>query len=276
MAQAHKNRLIYGALIGDFGGSLYDSSFAPASKLPLLPVDVYGEKSHFTAATVMTLAVANAFATRTDLTVSYRYYASRFPEAGYGKDFTKWLWDDDLKAYGSKGIGAAMRVSPVAYFAKSEEECLELAAKTSLITHNSIEGLTSAQTTALLIYKALHGSTKEELLEEAKKRYPSLALLELEDLHKTFKASPLAEENLPVAFYAFFSSKDFADCLHRVAYIGGASSSIGSIALALASAYYKKISALNFIPVLDSLPSEFISLLEIVPLPIEVEEEDTF
>lgn len=270
---ASKNRLIYGALIGDYGGSIYHGSSSIDKKLQLMSQDVYTPESHYTDDTVMTVALAHALYYRTDITVAYRYFASRYPSCGYGNKFLAWVWDDDKKAYGSKGMGAAMRVSPVAYFAQDEEDCKEKAKKSAAITHNSEEGIHSAITAALMVYYALHGKEKEFLTEVAEEAYPGCSSFDLEKLHREARFSPLAEDAMPLAMYAFLSSKDMSDCLHRVCYIGGDSDSIGAVACAIASAFYKKVPAMLLIPVLDNLPSEFSFLLDNIPLPIDVGQE---
>ena len=51
----------------------------------------------------------------------------RYPNAGYGGMFSKWLWSDNPQPYGSFANGSAMRVSPVGMYARSLDEALELA-----------------------------------------------------------------------------------------------------------------------------------------------------
>ncbi len=51
----------------------------------------------------------------------------KYPKAGYGGLFRRWLNTDNPEPYNSFGNGSAMRVSPVGLYANSVEEALELA-----------------------------------------------------------------------------------------------------------------------------------------------------
>lgn len=45
----------------------------------------------------------------------------KYPDAGYGRIFYQWLYKKVPGPYWSYGNGSAMRVSPVAYVAKSQK-----------------------------------------------------------------------------------------------------------------------------------------------------------
>lgn len=57
--------------------------------------------------------------------------------AGFGDKMTSWLLSDTPKPYQSWGNGSAMRVSPVALWARDEDELLHLARESALPTHDS-------------------------------------------------------------------------------------------------------------------------------------------
>ena len=54
-------------------------------------------------------------------------WGRKYPHAGYGGRFGKWIRSDDDKAYGSYGNGSAMRVSPVGWLYDSLERTREVA-----------------------------------------------------------------------------------------------------------------------------------------------------
>src|SRR5690606_28862680 len=90
------------------------------------------------------------------------------PMGGYGTRFVDWALSSFqnykvMPSYNSYGNGAAMRISPVAYFATSLEQCIELSRKVTEVTHNHIEGIKGAEATAVAIYMALHGFTKKSI-----------------------------------------------------------------------------------------------------------------
>ena len=54
-------------------------------------------------------------------------YGKRYPDVGYGGRFYRWIFSSNPKPYNSYGNGAAMRVSPCGFAAKSLEEAILLA-----------------------------------------------------------------------------------------------------------------------------------------------------
>jgi ADP-ribosylglycohydrolase len=115
----------------------------------------------------MTLAVASWLMKDPDdlevLVKEMQFFGNRYPKAGYGGMFRKWLIAEYPKPYNSFGNGSAMRVSPCAWVAKSLDEALTLAKKSAIVTHNHPEGIKGAQAVAAAIWMARNGNTKEEI-----------------------------------------------------------------------------------------------------------------
>ena len=116
-----------GAIIGDIVGSTREWHNVKTEDFELLP-----QGSRFTDDTVMTLAVAKWLmddpSHKADSLVRIMQdRGRRYPNAGYGGMFRRWLNSDNPQPYGSYGNGSAMRVSPVGMYAKSLDEALELA-----------------------------------------------------------------------------------------------------------------------------------------------------
>nr|MCR5084840.1 ADP-ribosylglycohydrolase family protein [Succinivibrionaceae bacterium] len=107
-----------GAIAGDIVGSPYELSNCRGTDFPL-----FGEGSHFTDDSVMTIAVAAALCDgpRDPAAVGaraaqwMRRLGRAYPGCGYGRQFAAWLRSDTMGPYGSMGNGAAMRVSPCAH-----------------------------------------------------------------------------------------------------------------------------------------------------------------
>ena len=147
-----------GAIIGDIIGSVYEFDNIKTKDFPL-----FGEKCFFTDDSVMTVAVADALLStrgRDDDTIRdvmqmrMRRYGQAYPGRGYGGHFLDWLYEEDPKPYNSCGNGSAMRVSPVGFFANSEEECIRLATLSAQPSHNHPDGIKGAAATALCVYTA--------------------------------------------------------------------------------------------------------------------------
>jgi ADP-ribosyl-[dinitrogen reductase] hydrolase len=238
----------YGALIGDMVGSAYECSPRPEEPFPL-----WSPKSHPTDDSILTIAtmdliVWNAFKAPVcnhtqALSAPYRYWAKRYPNAGYGERFL--LWRDSLNGEpsDSKGNGAAMRVSPIAYIARSEEEVLDLAATSAKLTHNTPEGIKGAQAIALLTYLALQGANKEELAKRACHFYPCVSQGYFR-LAMRSQPSALAEDTVPLAIVSFLASSSFEDCLRHGVLAGPDRDTIAAMAGSIGGAYYGIDSAL--------------------------------
>ena len=116
-----------GAIVGDIAGSTREWNNIKSKNFEFLP-----KRSFFTDDSVMTLAVAqwlvedSAHETNT-LVFSMQDLGRRYPHAGYGNRFRQWLHKDNPEPYNSWGNGSGMRVSPVALYATSLKECLDLA-----------------------------------------------------------------------------------------------------------------------------------------------------
>ena len=163
----------YGAIVGDIVGSIYEFANIKTKDFPM-----FQRQSFATDDSIMTLAIlqalvdmvrCNKFDSATDdewrelFKQSMRDVGRPYPLCGYGNRFRKWMYSDDPQPYNSCGNGSAMRVSPVAWFARSLEECERLACLTAEPSHNHPDGIAGAQATAGAVYLALHGATKDEI-----------------------------------------------------------------------------------------------------------------
>ena len=155
-----------GAIIGDVLGSTFEFYPMKTKKFELLD-----QKSHFTDDTVMTVAVADSIMNEVPYVESLQKWGRKYPRAGYGGWFRKWIHQDDPKPYNSFGNGSAMRCSSVGWLFDDEDSVLEEAKKSAEITHNHPEGIKGAQATAWATYKASHGVDIGEIRCGLKKRF---------------------------------------------------------------------------------------------------------
>jgi ADP-ribosyl-[dinitrogen reductase] hydrolase len=232
----------YGAIIGDIVGSVYEEHDYVSEKFPL-----FSKSSHFTDDTVLTIATMDLLlhgVIRAPLcnhygaiASYYRRWANRFPDAGYGRYFYGWMKDETIGSYQSEGNGAAMRISPIAYLASSEEDCLYLVDESSAVTHDSYPGTAGARVIALLTYQALHGASKEKLRQTALAYYP-----EIRKRYKEYKRDPaytaLAKDTVPEAVAAFLDSSSFEDCIRKAILLTGDTDTLAAMAGSIAGAFY--------------------------------------
>ena len=147
-----------GAITGDMVGAPYE--FDRGSKTKDFPLWV--KESNFTDDTVMTVAVAQALmdtqgGSDDDILAavqgSMQRWGRKYPFAGYGGMFRRWLVSRHPKPYGSFGNGSAMRVSAVGFMYDTLERTREVAALTAMVTHDHPEGIKGAEAAASAISK---------------------------------------------------------------------------------------------------------------------------
>ena len=142
-----------GAIIGDIVGSKYEFNNIKTKTFKLFD----DKESTFTDDTLMTMAVFKALKNCNgnydnldkETIKCMQELAAHYPEVGYGEKFKAWLAQVEPQPYNSWGNGSAMRVSPVAYFAKSLEEVKMLSRKVTKISHNHPEGIKGAEAVAV-------------------------------------------------------------------------------------------------------------------------------
>lgn len=258
-----------GAIIGDVVGSRFEFN-----NIKIKNFELVTDRSQYTDDTVLTIAVMDILNSGD---ISYencvrtmQKWARKYPFAGYGSKFIYWKDMENPRPYNSCGNGSAMRVSAVGWFAKSEEDVTRLSKAVTEITHNHREGLKGAEVTAMCIYKALHGSSKEELREYIISSYPEVSNLDYEELRRTYVHGPeICQVTLPQALYCFLISNDFEDCLRTTISIGGDCDTTAAISCAIAEAYYKKIDNKLIEQVRNKLTKEMLDVIDIASKKVE-------
>ena len=231
-----------GAIIGDIVGSKYEFDNIKTKKFNL-----FSAGASFTDDTVMTVAIFEAlkkckgnYSKLRKYTIKYmQEYAKLYPNESYGNMFKIWIQSKNPKPYNSLGNGSAMRVSAVPYFAQSLEEVKELSLMVTDVTHNHPEGIKGAEATAVCIFKALHGETKEEIKQYViENYYNKIQSFTYDDLVKNYKFNEICEDTVPQAIFCFLISTDFEDAIKTGVSIGGDSDTLCAITGAIAGAFY--------------------------------------
>jgi len=150
-----------GAIAGDVIGSVFEQYPIKSTQFEL-----FSRQSRFTDDTVLTVAVADSILKNIDYATSLKTFGAKYPDAGYGASFFRWIFSSDIKPYNSWGNGSAMRVSPVGFAFTSIEDVLKEAKKSAEVTHNHPEGIKGAQATALAIFLARSGKNKASIKAE--------------------------------------------------------------------------------------------------------------
>lgn len=235
-----------GAIIGDIVGSRFEFNNHRSKEFEL-----FVEECEVTDDSIMTLAVAKAIMEAakhpTDafnypliekLTVKFMQEIGRkYPNCGYGGMFAQWVFSDDPRPYNSFGNGAAMRISPVGFISKTEKEVRELSKTVTAVTHNHEEGIKGAEATAMAIFLARKGSTKDEIRKRVEKDYYSLNFT-IDGIRETYEFNETCQETVPQAIVAFLESTSFEDAIRTAISVGGDSDTLAAITGSIAEAYY--------------------------------------
>ncbi|MGN0741489.1 MAG: ADP-ribosylglycohydrolase family protein [Candidatus Fimadaptatus sp.] len=228
-----------GAIIGDIVGSRFEWDNCLSKDFEL-----FAPECSVTDDSIMTLAIAKALMEslpdRSDLSVQavrwMQLVGRPYRGCGYGGRFFDWMYSDDPKPYNSFGNGAAMRVSPCGFAARSLDEARRLARAVTEVTHNHPEGIKGAEATAVAIYLARTGSSMSDI-RRAMAGYYDLDFT-LNDIRDTYQFNETCQGTVPQALTAFFESTGFEDAIRNAISIGGDSDTLAAITGGIAEAYY--------------------------------------
>jgi len=249
---------LIGAIIGDIVGSRFEFNNYKNKNFELFTADC-----RVTDDSIMTLAIAKAimetekitklitkppysesgddsdyFTLIEKMTIKYlREIGRKYPYCGYGGMFSRWIFGDDPKPYNSFGNGAAMRISPVGFAARTETEARRLSAVITGVTHNHVEGLKGAGATVAAIYMARCGVAKREIRNKISRNYYALDFT-IDEIRDSYQFNETCQGTVPQAIEAFLESTSFEDAIRNAISIGGDSDTLAAITGAVAEAYY--------------------------------------
>lgn len=235
---------MYGAILGDIIGSPFEFDRGDKTK----DFKLFSKRSHFTDDSVMTLAVCEALLkVGQDVTVkeiedavisSMQSWGRRYPHAGYGGYFRRWLTARHPEPYNSYGNGSAMRVSAVGWLYDSLEKTRTVAKATANVTHNHPEGIKGAEATASAIFMARNGSSKEEIKKYIENEFHYDLNRTLNEIRPGYHMDETCQKTVPEAIIAFLEAKDFEDAIRNAVSLGGDTDTLGAITGSIAEAYY--------------------------------------
>lgn len=255
---------IIGAICGDIVGSPYE-----ARPIKTKEFELFTDKSLFTDDTVMTLAVAKWLCddknSKEVLVKNLKYFGRKYPNAGYGGRFIRWLAEDNPEPYGSWANGSAMRVSPCAWVANSLKEAQDLAKVSAMVTHNHPEGIKGALATCDAIYLAKTGSGKDDIKQHMENHYGYDLSRDVDEIRLTYSFDVSCMGSVPEAIICFLQADDFEDSIRNAISLGGDADTQAAIAGSIAAAYWEvsddlAFSSLNYLD--DFLFEIFLSFEE--------------
>ena len=239
MKQTNDQRIygIIGAIIGDIVGCRFESK---GSKIPQRPFQLFCANSSFTDDSMMTVAIADALLHDKSFEEAMRMWGKKYPAAGFGGNFKKWLKGGGWST--SAGNGSGMRISPVGFWGKTLDEVLEMAKEATVPSHNSTEGIKAAQAIATSIFLARNGKSKADIKAYVEDTF-NYNLNQSEDDIKLDVARErnhyfTAQYATPIAIIAFLNGTDYEDVIRRAVSYGGDTDTVACMAGSIAAAFY--------------------------------------
>ena len=232
-----------GAMLGDMIGAPYE--FDRGGKTKIFPL--FSPGSGITDDSVMTAAVAEALMNslgqddetiKAELVQSMQYWGRRYPNAGYGGRFIRWLFTANPKPNNSFGNGSAMRASAAGWLADDPETARHLAALSAEVSHNHPEGIKGAEATAAAIYLARTGKTKDEIRTYTEQEFGYDLSKSCAELRAGNSHNETCQVTMPLVFAAFLESTDFEDAIRNAVSLGGDTDTIACITGSIAEAFY--------------------------------------
>lgn len=254
-----------GAILGDMIGAPYE--FDRGNKSKEFPL--FCRYSQFTDDSVMTIAVAEALldsrflndeAIKDALIQSMRKWGRRYPNAGYGARFSRWLRAKDPQPYGSYGNGSAMRVSAAGWLYDTLDQTRHAAALTAEVTHNHPEGIKGAEATAGAIYLARTGHSKEEIKAYVTREFGYDLTRTCDEIRPDYRHVESCQKTVPEAITAFLEGTDFEDAIRTAVSLGGDCDTLTCIAGSIAEAFYGVPAALEA-ECKSRLPADMLDIL---------------
>jgi ADP-ribosyl-[dinitrogen reductase] hydrolase len=243
-----------GAIIGDIVGSRFEFNNHKHKDFQLFTDDC-----RVTDDSIMTLAVAKAIMEAEKIQnvslgrydydggyyslverMSIKYmqeFGRKYPNCGFGRMFIKWVFSEDPKPYNSYGNGAAMRISPVGFAARTESEACRLSKAVTGVTHNHKEGIKGAEATAVAIYMARRGYTKDAIRDKIVSNYYPLNFT-IDGIRDSYQFNESCQGTVPQAITAFLESTSFEDAIRNAISVGGDSDTLAAITGSIAEACY--------------------------------------
>ena len=226
---------MYGAIIGDLAGSIYE--YSQTKEIKSVRIDtIIDEKSFYSDDTILTIAVLDAILNDGKYDKYLREYIKKYRE--YKPNFKPYFktafspnmikWAASNKTGISIGNGAMMRISPIGYMFDKEEDVIKNAYLATIPSHNSKSAIECATLISLIIFYLRNGASLDKIYEKYM----------IDVRYKPFtKFNTTCKETIGNCLYALYNSTDFEDAIKNVICMGGDTDTnaciVGSMAEAL-------------------------------------------
>lgn len=251
---------MWGAIIGDLIGSIYEYDQIRAVKGITNIEKLITKDSFFSDDTILTIAIIDAIINDKNYEKYLREYGLKYInykpnylpyfKNSFSPEFIKWLKYE--KSGNSCGNGAMMRISPIGFLFNTEKEIINNAFNATISSHNSIEAIECATKIARIIFLSRNGYNKNQIQN----------ILNLNIKSKPFlKFNSTCYETIDNCLYSVFSANSYEESMYKILSFGGDTDTNACIVGSMAEAMYG-VSEILIKQSKTKLPKEFIKKID--------------
>lgn len=210
---------MYGAIIGDLAGSIYE--YEQTKSIKNIEINnLIEENAFYSDDTILTIAILDAVLHNRNYEKYLKQYITKYEDykpnfhpyfkTSFSPNLIKW---GKLNITGtSHGNDAMMRISPIGYMFDCEEDIIENVKLATIPSHNSEEAISSATIVALIIYYLRKGLSRDEIFKK----------LDIKIKYVPFtKFNTTCFETIDNCLYVLHNSISFEDAIKKAIYMGG-------------------------------------------------------
>lgn len=249
---------MWGALIGDIVGSIYEVQNIKTKDFPL-----FQNTCKVTDDSVCTIAVADIVVNKTSPVKTLKKWGKKYQHIQnpppffptfFSSGFSNWLDDPHSAPYQAHTNGAVMRISPVPFLIRDTQKAYETADIITNLTHNHPDSLKAVHAYIDCMHALFCNKNPKEILTQLEEKYGYNMHRSVDEIRLTYnKFYVSCNKSVPEAMICTLESVSFEDALRNAVSIGGDSDTIACMAGALAEARFGipddiKKQAMSFIP----------------------------
>lgn len=225
------------AIFGDMVGRPFEGPSHEGFPLKSMDFPLFGEESQFSDDTVLTIAVADVLLNGGSFKDSLVAWGKRYPNAGYGGRFIRWLQEPSHKPYNGWSNGSAMRVSPIGW-AREGSELLAEAKRSAEVSHNHPDGIQGAQAVAYAIYLARTGQSTYLIRNDIAHRFGYDLYRRVDMIRRLYKFDSSCCGSVPEAIICALEATSVEESIRLAVSLGGDTDTQACIAGAIAEARF--------------------------------------
>ena len=269
---------MYGAIIGDFSGSIYEYAECVDSRNKSINIkrrmDVYNKKilnedSFFSDDTILTVAIMDCVLNNKDYEATLKEYTIKYNDLKvdykpyfkgvFSPRFYKWAINNEIG--NSYGNGCLMRIAPVAYLYDDLSKVLIEAKKATICSHNNFEAIKATQALVHAIFLLKKFKVKEDIISYIVKLYNYDINLNLDNLQKNNHFIMDAKTTIIQALYILKISSTYEEAILNTLSLGGDTDTVACVVGSLSEAVFKiDKSYIDFVD--EKMPVEFTKILK--------------